>query len=76
MMNKRLENKIDQWYGKSIQTRWWLAKRWYKFITYGCDLCWRENCGHAYKTDKHYEEMAEYAYVNYEGEETFGKYNK
>ena len=72
-MNKRLENKINRWYGKdnSIGTRVWLAKHWYRWITYGCSQCYIENCGcdrienGNINNPKGFAEIAEYAYDNY-----------
>ena len=69
-MNKRLENKINRLHGKGIGTRVWLAKHWYRWITYGCTNCRRENCGHSsghgyINNPKGFAEIAEYAYDNY-----------
>jgi len=69
-MIKRLENKINRWYGTSIRTRVWLAKHWYRWITFGCTQHYIENCGcgpNNGKIDdpKGFAEIAEYAYNNY-----------
>ena len=50
-MNRRLENKINRWYGKGIATRVWIAKHWHRWITYGCPMCWRECGGHGQAID-------------------------
>ena len=76
-VNKRLENKITRWYGQPedtpesrIAVRVWLAKHWYRWITYGCTQCYIENCGCGpnrgnINEPKGFAEIAEYAYNNY-----------
>ena len=68
-MNKRLENKINRWYDTSVGTRVWLAKHWYRYITYGCPDCYHPigNCGcnSSINEPKGFAEMAEYTYDNY-----------
>ena len=68
-MNKRLENKIHRWYDTSVGTRVWLAKHWYRYITYGCPDCYHPtgNCGcnSSINEPKGFAEMSEYAYDNY-----------
>ena len=73
-MNKRLENRINLWYDQEaeciIGTRVWLAKHWHRWITYGCKMCWIENCGCPTKREdinspRGFAKMAEYCYDNY-----------
>ena len=73
-MNKELENKINKWYDKNVkvplETRVWLAKHWHRWITYGCPMCWIENCHCSVKNKdinypKGFAEIAKYAYDNY-----------
>ena len=64
-MNKKIENKIVKWYGSSFETKVWLAKHWYRYITYGCPKCYIENCGCNSKginDPKGFAELAEYCY--------------
>ena len=74
MMNKRLENKINRWYpckdeDGRVGNMVWLAKHWYRYITYGCPDCYHPtgNCGCNSSIDepKGFAEIAEYAYDNY-----------
>lgn len=46
MKIKRLENKINKWYGKDAPEgiRVWIAKHYHRWITFGCSQCWIENC--------------------------------
>ena len=69
-MNKRLENKINLLHGESLGTRMWLAKHWHRWITYGCPMCWIENCHCSVKnkdinSPKGFAKIAKYAYDNY-----------
>jgi hypothetical protein len=69
-MNKRLENKITRWYSKRLSTRFWAAKHWHRWVTYGCAMCWTEHCDHSAKeksinSPKGFAELAEYCYDNY-----------
>jgi len=69
-MNERLENKINRWYGKSVETRVWLAKHWYRWITFGCTQCYIENCSCGpnngnINEPKGFDEISKYAYDNY-----------
>ena len=69
-MDKRLERKISKWYGAGERTRYWLAKHWHRFITYGCPMCWREDCGcnsssRNINNPKGFAELSEYCYKNY-----------
>mgnify|MGYP007032445864 CR=1 FL=1 len=69
-MDKRLENKITRWYGKGVGTRVWLAKHWYRWITFGCTQCYIVNCGCGpnngnINEPKGFAEISEYAYDNY-----------
>jgi len=48
----------------------WLAKHWYRWITFGCTQCYIENCGCGpnngnINEPKGFAELAEYAYDNY-----------
>ena len=75
-MNKKIEVKIDEWYpsvsndGKD-KTRWWLAKHYHRWITYGCPMCWIENCGcppsrkNGIDIPKGFEKMSKYCYEIY-----------
>ena len=74
MMNKRLENKINRWYpckdeDGRVGNMVWLAKHWYRYITYGCPMCYHPtgNCGcnSSINEPKGFAEIAEYAYDNY-----------
>jgi hypothetical protein len=75
MMNKKLENKINRWYpckdeDGRVGNMVWLAKHWHRWITYGCPMCWIENCGCPTKrkdinSPKGFAKIAEYAYDNY-----------
>ena len=75
-MNKRIENKIDRWYGRPKDrnnayikkvTRIWIAKHYHRWITYGCPMCWIDfcDCGSVLDSPKGFAEMAEYCYDNY-----------
>ena len=73
-MNKRLENKINRWYpckdeDGRVGNMVWLAKHWYRYITYGCPDCYHPtgNCGcnSSINEPKGFAEIAEYAYDNY-----------
>ena len=69
-LDKRLERKISKWYGAGERTRYWLAKHWHRFITYGCPMCWREGCGcnsssKNINNPKGFAELSEYCYKNY-----------
>ena len=77
-MNKRLENKINLWYGESLATKLWLGKRWHRWITYGCSICEEECKGHQdsimatyskgygdINSPKGFAEISEYAYNEY-----------
>ena len=73
-MNKRLENKINRWYpckdeDGRVGNMVWLAKHWYRYITYGCPDCYHPtgNCGcnSSINEPKGFAEMAEYTYDNY-----------
>ena len=65
-MNKRIENKIAKWYGSSFGTKVWLAKHWYRYITYGCPMHYHPtgNCGcdSSINEPKGFAELAEYCY--------------
>ena len=67
IMNKRIENKINRWYGKGRGNRIWIAKHYHRWITYGCPECWNDNCSHEIVLDspKGFGEMAEYCYEIY-----------
>ena len=73
-MNKRLENKINRLYpckdeDGRVGNMVWLAKHWYRYITYGCPDCYHPtgNCGcnSSINEPKGFAEIAEYAYDNY-----------
>ena len=66
-MNKRIENKINRWYGKGPRTRIWIAKHYHRWITHGCPMCWIDdcNCGSVLDSPKGFGEMAEYCYEIY-----------
>ena len=62
LIMKKLENKINRWYGSSKVTRHWLAKHWYRWITFGCSQCYIPcNCSSIYEP-KGFAEMAKYGY--------------
>jgi hypothetical protein len=61
----KLENKITRWYGSTKATRMWIAKHWYRYITYGCPRHYIEcSCGNI-NDPKGFAEMAEYCYNEY-----------
>jgi|TARA_R110000764_G_C10837413_1_gene363631 hypothetical protein len=70
-----LENKINRWYpckdeDGRVGNMVWLAKHWYRWITYGCPQCYVENCGCSPNNSnihepKGFAEIAKYAYDNY-----------
>ena len=73
-MNKRLENKINRWYpckdeDGRVGNMVWLAKHWYRYITYGCPMHYHPtgNCGcnSSINEPKGFAEIAKYAYDNY-----------
>ena len=70
-MNKRLENKINRKYPSKdedgrVGNMVWLAKHWYRYITYGCPDCYHPtgNCGcnSSINEPKGFAELAEYCY--------------
>ena len=73
-MNKRLENRINRKYPSKdedgrVGTRVWLAKHWYRYITYGCPDCYHPtgNCGcnSSINEPKGLAAMSKYCYDNY-----------
>ena len=70
MMNKRIEHKINRWYDGTLSTRVWAAKQWYRWITYGCSMCYTDKCNCSAQSKNIYDpkgfgEIAEYCYDNY-----------
>ena len=63
---KKLENKINRWYGSSKATRNWLAKHWYRYINYGCPQHYIECYCTSIDSPKGFAEMAEYCYKTYD----------
>ena len=63
---ENMESKINKWYGTGEETRHWLAKHWYRWITFGCSQHYIPCSCTSINEPNGFAEMAEYCYETYD----------